>query len=136
MNGPEMVQAQYLVKFLQHTIQAAGNVIAPVPDMAGVQADVELRALHRIQDHPQLLKPAADFRSFARHGLQQDTSRGLCGQGPLQSRRNLADSLLQPLAHMTARVEIVQASGQQGGPLQILRQDLGGKGPGLRVPGA
>ena len=60
MNRTQTLQADYLVKAGQHPVQVLHQIIAPVPDMAGVQADAQLvLQLHTVDDLPQFFKAAA-----------------------------------------------------------------------------
>ena len=48
------------------------DVIAAVPDMAGVQADTKVAGeLHTVNDLAQFFKAAADLASFSGHGFQK-----------------------------------------------------------------
>ena len=72
MDGPQPGQADDLVKLRQHPVQVVYKVVAPVGDVAGVQAHPQLvRELHLVQDGAQFLKAAAHLRALSRHGLQQ-----------------------------------------------------------------
>ena len=60
MNRPQTLQADYLIKPGQYPVQVVHQIIAPVPHMAGVQADAQLvLLLHPVDDLPQFFKAAA-----------------------------------------------------------------------------
>ena len=60
MNRQQTIQADHLVKRRQYPIQVVYQIIAPVPHMAGIQADAQLvLLLHPVDDLPQLFKAAA-----------------------------------------------------------------------------
>lgn len=55
----EAAQADDPVEFLQYAVQVAGDVVAPVGNVAGVQTDPQpVPAGGQVQNPPQLLKPA------------------------------------------------------------------------------
>ena len=70
MNRPEMLQPNHPIKLSQNTLGTAGNVVAGIPDVTGIQSNMKLWTLNGVQNHAELLKTAANFRTLARHGFQ------------------------------------------------------------------
>ena len=130
MHGLQPVQAHHPVKLREHPIQVVFDVIASVPDVAGVQTDAQmLRVLHPVDDGAQVLEPAAHLAALARHGLQQHRGVHLRPQHPVQQAADQLNARWDALAHMAAGMEIVVVARHILQPGQVL-----GKSPEGKVP--
>ena len=66
VDGAQTGKTDDAVKFGENLIQVIDDVIAAIPDMAGIQADTEMVGeLNAVDDFPKLFKAAADFTSFS-----------------------------------------------------------------------
>ncbi len=112
MDGAEPLKTDNAVKFLQHLVQPAGNVVAAVPDMAGVKTDSQFVSLfHAVENLPQFREVPADLAALSRHRLQQHGRGLLFFQHLIQGVRNPRDPGLCPLSHMGTRMKIIIISG-------------------------
>ena len=137
VHGADAFQPHCLVKGRQHPVQVAGDIVARVADVAGVQANAQLVAQrHPVDDFPQLLKAAAHLAALARHGFQQHGGVHVRPQDGIEHGGNLLDGHLHALAHMAARMEVVQVAGGGLHPLEIVRHGAGGKLADVLLGGA
>ena len=66
VDGAQTGKTDDAVKFGENLIQVIDDVIAAIPDMAGIQADTEMVGeFNAVDDFPKLFKAAADFTSFS-----------------------------------------------------------------------
>ena len=112
VDGAQAVEPDHAIELLQHAVQIAGDVVAAVPHVAGVQAHAHfLVQFHGVDDGGQLFKTAADLRALACHGFKQQRG-GLLGRNHLIQRiGDERDARLGALAHMAARMHVVQLAG-------------------------
>ena len=112
MDGAQTVEPDDAVELLQHAVQVAGDVVAAVPHVAGVQAHAHLLVqFHSVDDGGQLLETAADLRALPCHGFQQQRG-GLLGRKHLVQRiGDERNARLGALAHMAAGMHVVQLAG-------------------------
>ena len=112
VDGAQAVEPDHAIELLQHAVQIAGDVVAAVPHVAGVQAHGHLFVqLHLIQNGGQLFKRAAHLAALARHRFKQQRG-GLLGRNHLIQRvGDERDARLGALAHMAARMHVVQLAG-------------------------
>ncbi len=126
VQSPQSRQSDHAIELLQHAIQVGRYVVAPIPYMAGIQANTQVVVeFHLIDDSGDLLEAPPHFRPFARHGLQQHGG-GLVGrQSGVECCGDLVDSCFSALTGMGARVHVVQLAGHDLlHALQIPRQRL------------
>ncbi len=96
--------------------------------MAGVQAHAHLVGeLHPIDDGGQLLEAATHFRALAGHGLQQKRGGLVGGKHLVQGIGDKGDARFCALAHMTARMHVVQLAGSVLHAHEVVGQQLDGK---------
>lgn len=72
MDGFQPGQANDAVKFADNTIKVRDNIIARIPDVAGIKANADLiLKCNTFQDGADFLKAAPHFRTLASHGLKK-----------------------------------------------------------------
>lgn len=85
------------------------NVIAAIPDMAGIEADAKFFLMvDAVDDGAQFLKAASDFRTFACHGLKKHRCLLLWMDDIVELLCNKFNAFFRALSDMAARMEVVE----------------------------
>ena len=85
------------------------NVIAAIPDMAGIEADANFfLMIDAVDDGAQFLKAASDFRAFACHGLKKHRCLLLWMDDIVELLCNKFNAFFRALSDMAARMEVVE----------------------------
>ena len=115
MDGLQAGKADALVKAGEYAIEVVYDIVAAVPDMAGIEADAQLAAaVYLLDDSRDFLKAAANLSTFAGHGLQQYGRRLSGGEHFVQQPGNACNACFGTLAYVAAGVEIVEISEASG----------------------
>ena len=112
------------------------DVVAAVPDVAGVEADTELVIVFdAVDDGAQFLKRAADLRALARHRLQEHGRLLVRREHIVELLCDEFDALLSSLPDVAAGVEVVEIAGQVLEALDVVGHRLVCKAPQIFLSG-
>lgn len=101
------------VELREYLVEVIADVVAAVPDVAGVEAYAELViSFDAVDDGAQFFKRAADFRALARHRFQEDGRLLVWREHVVELLRDVLDALLGSLPDVAAGVEVVEIARQ------------------------
>ena len=94
-------------------IEIPSDIVAGVPDVAGIETDTEqLRVFYAVDDGTKLFKAPSYFRTLAGHGLKQHGGLLRWMQDLVELLGNQLDASFHALLDMTAWMEVVKVAWQ------------------------
>ena len=73
VDGMEVGQPDHAIELVKDAVEVIDDVVAGIPDVAGIETDAELfLAVHAVDDGGELFEAASDLRALARHGFQEN----------------------------------------------------------------
>ena len=130
VNGAKTRSPHHTVELSQHAVEIVHDIVSGIAHMAGIeaytQAAVQLgpARTHRIDNRRELFKAASHLGTLARHGLEQH-ARALPLKHHLTQRiGDELDAVLDALAHMGARMEVIVIARQRLHTTQVFPHRL------------